>query len=234
MPQFSESIEISRPPEKVWEVLGSSERWLEGYVETRSRSSEYPGPETRNDHIYRTRMKEEVSARVVRSQAASALEEEQEGKTFFRRVRYTLSPVYNGTVEKVEDDVALGPWQARRADRRARCKAPLGGLAAEAARHRAGVHLARRPRRKPLAATARGTARAGELAPPPSRLLLSRRGQLRCGSQSRRAATARPTRRSPLARCDAPRRADAASEARWRLTRQRRASRRPLSVLGGV
>jgi uncharacterized protein YndB with AHSA1/START domain len=107
MPQFSESIEISRPPEKVWEVLGRPERWLEGYLETRSRSSEYPGPETRNDHIYRTRMKEDVTARVVRSEAPTVLEEEQEGKTFSRRVRYTLSPVYNGTMLKVEDDVAF-------------------------------------------------------------------------------------------------------------------------------
>jgi uncharacterized protein YndB with AHSA1/START domain len=107
MPQFSETIEISRPPEKVWELLGSPERWLEGYVETRSRSSEYPGPDTRNDHVYRTRMKEDVSVRVVRSEAPTVLEEEQEGKTFSRRVRYTLSPVYNGTTLKVEDDIAF-------------------------------------------------------------------------------------------------------------------------------
>jgi uncharacterized protein YndB with AHSA1/START domain len=107
MPQFSESIEISRPPEKVWELLGRPERWVEGYVETRARSSEYPGPESRNDHIYRTRMKEDVSVRVVRSEPPTVLEEEQEGKTFSRRVRYTLSPVYNGTMLKVEDDVAF-------------------------------------------------------------------------------------------------------------------------------
>jgi uncharacterized protein YndB with AHSA1/START domain len=107
MAQFSESIEISRPPEKVWQLLGNPERWLEGYLETRSRSPEYPGPESRNDHIYRTRMKEAVSARVVRSEPPTVLEEEQEGKTFSRRVRYTLSPVYNGTMLKVEDDVAF-------------------------------------------------------------------------------------------------------------------------------
>jgi uncharacterized protein YndB with AHSA1/START domain len=107
MPQFSESIEISRPPDKVWELLGTPERWVEGYLETRSRSSEYPGPDTRNDHVYRTRMKEDVSARVVRSEAPSVLEEEQDGKTFSRRVRYSLDPVYNGTVLKVEDDMTF-------------------------------------------------------------------------------------------------------------------------------
>ena len=48
---------------------------------------------------------EQVSARVVRSEAPTVLEEEQDGKTFSRRVRYTLSPVYNGTMLKVEDDV---------------------------------------------------------------------------------------------------------------------------------
>lgn len=107
MPQFSESIEISRPPDKVWELLGTPERWVEGYLETRSRSSEYPGPDTRNDHVYRTRMKEDVSARVVRSEAPSVLEEEQDGKTFSRRVRYSLDPVYNGTMLKVEDDMTF-------------------------------------------------------------------------------------------------------------------------------
>jgi uncharacterized protein YndB with AHSA1/START domain len=105
VPRFSDSIEISRPPEKVWQALGEPERWLEGYIETRSRSPGYPGPDTRNDHVYRTRMKEQVSARVVRSEAPTVLEEEQDGKTFSRRVRYTLSPIYNGTMLNLEDDV---------------------------------------------------------------------------------------------------------------------------------
>jgi len=105
VPQFSDRIEISRPPYKVWQALGEPEQWFEGYIGTRSRSPGYPGPETRNDHIYRTRMKEQVSARVVRSEEPTVLEEEQDGKTFSRRVRYTLSPVYNGTTLKVEDDV---------------------------------------------------------------------------------------------------------------------------------
>ena len=77
MPQFSESIEIERPPEEVWSAISTPERWFEGYLETRSRSAEYPGPGTRDDHQFRTRMKEDVAARVTRSEAPSLLEEEQ-------------------------------------------------------------------------------------------------------------------------------------------------------------
>jgi hypothetical protein len=43
MPQFSDSIEIARPPEDVWRAIGTPERWFEGYLETRSRSEGYPG-----------------------------------------------------------------------------------------------------------------------------------------------------------------------------------------------
>ena len=49
MAQFSETVDIKRPPEEVWRVLGEPERWFEGYLETRSRSPEYPAPDTRND-----------------------------------------------------------------------------------------------------------------------------------------------------------------------------------------
>ena len=77
MAQFSETVEIKRPPEEVWRVVGQPERWVEGYLETRSRSPEYPAPETRNDHLYRTRMKEEVEARVTRAEASTLLEETQ-------------------------------------------------------------------------------------------------------------------------------------------------------------
>jgi uncharacterized protein YndB with AHSA1/START domain len=69
MPQFSESVDIRRPPEDVWRTISTPERWFEGYVETRSRSAEYPAPGTRDDHLFRTRMKEEVEARVTRSEA---------------------------------------------------------------------------------------------------------------------------------------------------------------------
>jgi hypothetical protein len=55
MPQFRDSIEIARPPEDVWRAIGMPERWFEGYLETRSRSEGYPGPESRDDHVYRTR-----------------------------------------------------------------------------------------------------------------------------------------------------------------------------------
>jgi len=107
MPQFSESIDIARPPEDVWRAIGTPERWFEGYLETRSRSEDYPGPDTRDDHLYRTRRKEEVDARVTRSEAPTLLEEDQEGRTFARHVRYSLSPSPTGTTLRVEDDVTF-------------------------------------------------------------------------------------------------------------------------------
>ena len=57
MPRHSESVEIGRPAEEVWRLLGEPERWAEGYVETRSRSPDYPGPNSRNNHVFRTQMK---------------------------------------------------------------------------------------------------------------------------------------------------------------------------------
>jgi uncharacterized protein YndB with AHSA1/START domain len=107
MAQFSETVEIERPPEEVWRVIGQPERWFEGYLETRTRSEGYPAPETRNDHLYRTRISEEVEVRVTRSEAPALLEETQQGKTFARRVRYSLSPVPGGTSLRVEDNVAF-------------------------------------------------------------------------------------------------------------------------------
>ncbi len=107
VPHFSESIEIERPPADVWRALGTPERWFEGYLEPRLRSEGYPGPGTHDDHLYRTRRKEEVGARVTRSEAPSVLEEDQEGKTFSRHVRYTLTPSPEGTALRVEDDVSF-------------------------------------------------------------------------------------------------------------------------------
>ena len=105
MSHFSESIEIARPPEDVWRAIGTPERWLEGYLETRSRSADYPGPGTRDDHVYHTRMDENVEARVTHSEAPKVLEEDQDGKTFSRHVRYSLTPSPVGTSLRVDDDV---------------------------------------------------------------------------------------------------------------------------------
>jgi len=105
MPHFSESIDIARPPEVVWRALATPERWLDGYLETRSRSPEYPGPETRDEHLFRTRIKEEVNAQVTRSEAPTVLEEDQEGRTFSRHLRYRLDSSNGGTRLRVDDDV---------------------------------------------------------------------------------------------------------------------------------
>jgi uncharacterized protein YndB with AHSA1/START domain len=107
MAHFSENIEIARPPEDVWRAISTPERWFEGYLETRSRSADYPGPGTHDAHVYRTRAKEEVDARVTRSEAPSVLEEDQEGKTFSRHVQYVLSASPMGTSVRVEDDVTF-------------------------------------------------------------------------------------------------------------------------------
>jgi uncharacterized protein YndB with AHSA1/START domain len=107
MPHFSETIDIERPPEDVWRAIATPERWFEGYLETRSRSADYPGPDTRDDHVYRTRRKEQVGARVTRSEAPTVLEEDQEGQTFSRHVRYSLSPFPTGTRLRVEDYVTF-------------------------------------------------------------------------------------------------------------------------------
>jgi uncharacterized protein YndB with AHSA1/START domain len=105
MAHFSQSIDIERPPETVWRALATPERWFDGYLETRSRSPEYPGPETRDDHLFRTRMKEEVVARVTRSEAPTVLEEDQEGRTFSRHLHYSLDRSNGGTRLRVEDEV---------------------------------------------------------------------------------------------------------------------------------
>ena len=112
MPHFIETIDIARPPLEVWRAIGTPERWFDGYLETRSRSADYPGPGTHDDHLYRTRKKEQVDARVTRSEAPSVLEEDQEGQTFTRHVRYSLTPSMSGTSVvgtsvRVEDDVSF-------------------------------------------------------------------------------------------------------------------------------
>ena len=105
MAQFSHSIDIARPPEDVWRTISRPEQWFEGYLETRSRSAEYPAPGTSDDHLFRTRMKEEVVARVTHSEAPNVLEEDQEGKTFSRHVSYRLDPSDGGTRLRVDDTV---------------------------------------------------------------------------------------------------------------------------------
>ncbi len=107
MAEFSETVDIKRPPEDVWRVLGEPECWFEGYLETRSRSPEYPASDTRNDHLYRTRMREKVEVRVTRAEAPTVLEETQQGSTFARRARYSLSPAPDGTLLRVEDNIVF-------------------------------------------------------------------------------------------------------------------------------
>lgn len=107
MTRFSETIDIGRPPDVVWQALGTPERWFEGYLESRERSADYPAPDTRDDHLYRTRRTETVHVRVTRSEEPTELEEDQQGGTFSRHVHYSLSASPTGTVLRVEDDVSF-------------------------------------------------------------------------------------------------------------------------------
>jgi carbon monoxide dehydrogenase subunit G len=107
MPQYTESVEIGSPAAQVWEVLATPERWSEGYVGTRLRSPDYPNSDSRNDHVYRTRINEDVSARVIHSDPPRLLEEAQKGRTFSRRVRYRLEPAGERTRVTVEDDISF-------------------------------------------------------------------------------------------------------------------------------
>jgi carbon monoxide dehydrogenase subunit G len=107
MPLVTDSIEIARPPEDVWRLLGTPERWTEGYLDTVQRSPDYPGPGTRNDHLYRTQRREEVEVRVTRSEAPTLLEEAQRGKTFSRELRYRLEPSGERTRLSVEDEISF-------------------------------------------------------------------------------------------------------------------------------
>src|SRR5262245_42014495 len=137
MPHFSHTVDVERSPLDVWRAIGTPERWLEGYLETRSRSEGYPGHDTRDDSVYHTRREEEVCARVTRLQAPNVLEEDQEGKTFSRHVRYTLTPSSKGTLVRVEDDVTfkgVGKLAAPLASReiRKRWEASLNRLRAAA------------------------------------------------------------------------------------------------------
>src|ERR671935_1168161 len=106
MPHFSQTMEIRRPPDAVWRVLAQPEQWFEGYLETKNRSPDYPAPDSRNDHVYKTRMREDVTVTVSRSEADSLLEETQQGRTFSRKVTYRLEPAdEDRTKLTVEDDV---------------------------------------------------------------------------------------------------------------------------------
>jgi hypothetical protein len=59
----------------------------------------------REPEARRTRMREEVEARVTRSEAPTVLEEDQKGRTFSRHLRYSLDRSASGTHLRVEDEV---------------------------------------------------------------------------------------------------------------------------------
>jgi hypothetical protein len=80
MPQYTESVEIDSAAAQVWEGLATPESVSEGYLETRLRSPDYPNPDSRNDHVYRTRIREDVAARAIPLQPAKAARGGPEGQ----------------------------------------------------------------------------------------------------------------------------------------------------------
>jgi carbon monoxide dehydrogenase subunit G len=147
MPRYTESVEIASPAAQVWAVLATPERWSEGYLETRLRSPDYPGPDSRNDHVYRTRIKEDVAARVIHSDPPRLLEEAQKGRTFSRRVRHRLEPAGERTRVTVEDEISFLGLARLAAPLAARdVRGALAALARAATADR-GAGLAVSPRR---------------------------------------------------------------------------------------
>jgi hypothetical protein len=71
------------------------------------RSPDYPRPDSRDDRVYRSRIRENVAARVVSCEPSRLLEEPQRGRTFSRRVRYRLEPAGEGTRLAVEDEISF-------------------------------------------------------------------------------------------------------------------------------
>lgn len=95
------------------------------------RSPDYPNPDSRIDHVYRTRIKEDVVARVIHSPRPRLLEEAQKGRTFSRRVRDRLEPARERTRLTVEESASSGwlGWPpARRPDVRGRRRRSLERL----------------------------------------------------------------------------------------------------------
>jgi hypothetical protein len=107
MAQFGETLDIRRPLSKSGGRSASRSAGSRGTSRPASRSPEYPAADTQNDHHYRTRVREEVEVRVTRSDAPTLLEETQQGRTFARRVRYSLSPAPDGTLLRVEDNIVF-------------------------------------------------------------------------------------------------------------------------------
>jgi uncharacterized protein YndB with AHSA1/START domain len=107
MPEHEETVELPAAPAAVWAALARPEDWFVGYRQTRARSPEYPSPGSRNDHVYHTRVDEQVDVAVVSSMPEELLEEEHEGRTFRRRIRYRLEPAGAGTRLTVTDDISF-------------------------------------------------------------------------------------------------------------------------------
>jgi MFS transporter, NNP family, nitrate/nitrite transporter len=99
------SVVIPQPSDAVWSVLVRPEGWYEGFRRSLSSDDGYPAPGSHNDHVYRTRIDENVAVEVTASRAPEQLEERHEGRTFTRRISYRLEPADGGTRVTVDDEI---------------------------------------------------------------------------------------------------------------------------------
>lgn len=101
------TVVVPQPADVVWRVLRRPELWYEGYRRSLGSDDSYPAPGSRHDHVYHTRVDENVAVEVARSEPPSLLEEHHEGRTFTRRLSYRLEPVDGGTRVTVDDEIAF-------------------------------------------------------------------------------------------------------------------------------
>jgi hypothetical protein len=92
MPQYTERIQIASAASGIWEVIATPERWSGGLPRNAPALADRTKPASRNNHVYRTQIKEDVAARVIPSEPPTPLEEAQNGDLLPPRARLRADP----------------------------------------------------------------------------------------------------------------------------------------------
>lgn len=87
-------------------MIARPERWSGGIPRDAPALPDYPKPDSRNNHIYLTRIKEDVAARAIRSQLPTLLEEARKEERS-PAVCYRLRPAGERAGLTVEDEISL-------------------------------------------------------------------------------------------------------------------------------
>ena len=128
------------------------------------RSPDYPNPDSRNDHVYRTRIREDVAARAVHSDPPRLFEQAQKGKTFSRRAASAIAdgserePIVSRHARSSSKAVA-GSVGFRTPASRGGCRTRPSAESGQHAPGRAGESDSGRRRRAGRAAVTRATPR---------------------------------------------------------------------------